>query len=75
MTAVGWVSAGDVPTARTCCLVTIFIDDLDAQVAEIAVRGQDADEGLTYSNGVRKAVYRDPDGNELGSGGAPVQAR
>lgn len=56
------------------CLVTIFADDLDAQVAEIAARGLDPDERLTYSNGVRKAVYRDPDGNELGFGGAPVEA-
>ena len=51
------------------CVVTIFVDDLDAQVAEIAARGLDPDERLTYSNGVRKAVYRDPDGNELGFGG------
>jgi hypothetical protein len=26
----------------------------------------------TYSNGVCKVLYRDPDGNELGFGGAPV---
>jgi catechol 2,3-dioxygenase-like lactoylglutathione lyase family enzyme len=57
------------------CVVTIFVDDLDARVAEIAARGLDPDEQLTYSNGVRKAVYRDPDGNELGFGGAPVEAR
>ncbi len=57
------------------CLVTIFVDDLDARVAEIAARGLDPDERLTYSNGVRKAVYRDPDGNELSFGGAPVEAR
>jgi catechol 2,3-dioxygenase-like lactoylglutathione lyase family enzyme len=52
--------------------VTIFVDDLDAQVAAIAARGLEADERLTYSNGVRKALYRDPDGNELGFGGAPL---
>jgi catechol 2,3-dioxygenase-like lactoylglutathione lyase family enzyme len=57
------------------CVVTIFVDDLDARVAEIAARGLDPDERLTYSNGVRKAVYRDPDGNELGFGGAPVEDR
>jgi hypothetical protein len=28
------------------------------------------DKQETYSNGVRKVVYRDPDGNELGFGGA-----
>jgi hypothetical protein len=57
------------------CVVTIFVGDLDARVAEIAARGLDPDERLTYSNGVRKAVYRDLDGNELGFGGAPVEAR
>jgi catechol 2,3-dioxygenase-like lactoylglutathione lyase family enzyme len=57
------------------CMVTIFVDDLDARVAEFAARGLDPDERLTYSNGVRKAVYRDPDGNELGFGGAPVETR
>jgi catechol 2,3-dioxygenase-like lactoylglutathione lyase family enzyme len=54
------------------CVVTIFVDDLDARVAGIAARGLDPDERSTYANGVRKAVYRDPDGNELGFGGAPV---
>jgi catechol 2,3-dioxygenase-like lactoylglutathione lyase family enzyme len=53
-------------------VVTVFLDDLDAQVAAIAARGLEPDERETYSNGVRKAVYRDPDGNELGFGGAPV---
>jgi hypothetical protein len=57
------------------CVLTIFVDDLDARVAEIAARGLDPDERLTYANGVRKAVYRDPDGNELGFGGAPVEPR
>jgi catechol 2,3-dioxygenase-like lactoylglutathione lyase family enzyme len=56
------------------CVVTIFVDDLDARVAEIAARGLEPDERLTYSNGVRKAVYRDPDGNELDFGGTPVEA-
>src|SRR5438034_11078404 len=45
-------------------VVTIFVDDLDAQVAAIAGRGLEPDERLTYSDGVRKALYRDPDGNE-----------
>jgi hypothetical protein len=55
-------------------VVTIFVDDLDAQVAEIAARGLEPDEHLTFANGVRKAIYRDPDGNEVGVGGAPVNA-
>jgi predicted enzyme related to lactoylglutathione lyase len=55
-------------------VVTIFVDDLDAHVAEIAARGLEPAERETYSNGVRKAVYRDPDGNEVGVGGAPLDA-
>jgi catechol 2,3-dioxygenase-like lactoylglutathione lyase family enzyme len=53
-------------------VVTIFVDDLDARVAEIAARGLEPTERETYSNGVRKVVYRDPDGNEVGLGGAPL---
>ena len=55
-------------------VVTIFVDDLDAHVAEIAARGLEPDERETYSNGVRKVIYRDPDGNEMGLGGAPLDA-
>ena len=51
-------------------VVTIFVDDLDARVDAIAARGLEPDETETYSNGVRKIVYRDPDGNEIGFGGA-----
>jgi catechol 2,3-dioxygenase-like lactoylglutathione lyase family enzyme len=53
-------------------LVTIFLEELDDRVAEIAARGIEPDARETYSNGVRKMVYRDPDGNELGFGGAPL---
>ncbi len=50
----------------------IFVDDLDALVAEIAERGIEPFEKETYGNGVRKVIYRDPDGNEIGFGGAPT---
>ena len=53
-------------------VVTIFLDDLDVHVAAIAARGLEPDQRETYANGVRKAIYRDPDGNELGFGGAPL---
>jgi hypothetical protein len=55
-------------------VVTIFLDDLDAHVDAAAARGLEPAERLTYSNGVRKTLYRDPDGNELGFGGAPLRA-
>lgn len=55
-------------------VVTIFSDDLDAHIAAIATRGLEPDERETYSDGVRKVIYRDPDGNELGFGGAPLDS-
>ncbi|GAA0449465.1 VOC family protein [Streptomyces olivaceiscleroticus] len=51
---------------------TVFVDDLDARVADIAGRGLNPRDRETYSNGVRKVTYQDPDGNELGFGGAPL---
>ena len=54
--------------------ITVFVDDLDALTAEIAARGLEPAERETYSNGVRKAIYRDADGNEIGFGGAPADA-
>lgn len=54
---------------------TIFVGDLDAMVGEIAARGTQPAQRETYSNGVRKATYRDPDGNEVGLGGAPLTPR
>jgi hypothetical protein len=53
-------------------LHTVFVDDFDARLAQIADRGLEPATQETYSNGVRKAIYRDPDGNEIGFGGAPV---
>ncbi len=53
-------------------LITVWVDDLDAVVAEIKSRGLDPAGRETYSNGVRKAIYRDDDGNEIGFAGAPT---
>lgn len=50
-------------------VVTVFVDDLDERVAEIAERGIEPAKRETYENGVRKVLYRDPDGNEVGIGG------
>jgi predicted enzyme related to lactoylglutathione lyase len=50
----------------------LSVDDLDALVAQIAERGVEPRKRETYSNGVRKATYRDPDGNEIGYGSAPA---
>ena len=53
-------------------LHTVFVDDLDERVDAITARGVDPAQRETYENGVRKVTYRDPDGNEIGFGGAPV---
>lgn len=52
-------------------MLTLFVSELDAIVAHIAERGLVPAKRETYSNGVRKITYRDPDGNEIGFGGAP----
>jgi catechol 2,3-dioxygenase-like lactoylglutathione lyase family enzyme len=52
-------------------VVTIFVDDLDASTAASAARGLKPDERETLANGARKALYRDPDGNEVVFAGPP----
>jgi catechol 2,3-dioxygenase-like lactoylglutathione lyase family enzyme len=54
-------------------LVTLFLGDLDAFVDAAEARGIHPESRETYDNGVRKVIFRDPDGNELGCGGAPVE--
>jgi len=56
-------------------ILTIFVDDFDDWVARIASGGVAPKERLTYRNGVRKALYSDPDGNEIGLGGAPSPSK
>ena len=63
------------PTGAGSCVVTVFVDDLDSQMAAIAARGLEPDAIEAYPNGVRKALYRDPDGNEFGLGRASVESR
>jgi catechol 2,3-dioxygenase-like lactoylglutathione lyase family enzyme len=55
-------------------ICTLFVENFDARLAAIAARGVEPTEVETYDNGVRKAVFHDPDGNEIGLGGAPLDA-
>lgn len=50
--------------------ITVLVEDLDARVAAISARGLEPDAWEAYPNDMRKAIYRDPDGNEVGFGGA-----
>jgi predicted enzyme related to lactoylglutathione lyase len=52
-------------------MLTIIVDDLDALVTQIVDRGLESTKRETYANGVRKVIYCDPDGNEIGFGGVP----
>jgi catechol 2,3-dioxygenase-like lactoylglutathione lyase family enzyme len=55
--------------------VTVFLDppaEFDAFVQAAADRGVRPTLEETYDNGVRKATYRDPDGNDVGVGGGPA---
>ncbi|MEU4427168.1 VOC family protein [Actinoplanes sp. NPDC024001] len=54
-------------------LITLFVDDLEERVAGISSRGLEPAKRETYENGVRKITYVDPEGNEIGLGGAPLQ--
>lgn len=48
---------------------TIFVQDLETVVAQIAARGLTPDQQETYGDGVRKITYCDADGNEIAFGG------
>ena len=52
----------------------IFVDDLDVVVSQVADRGLEPVKRETYEDGVRKATYHDPDGNQFEFGGAPLKA-
>ena len=52
-------------------VVTLLVDDLDGYVAQIASRGVEPVKEETYENGVRKVIYNDPEGNEIGFGPSP----
>jgi hypothetical protein len=69
----GHVAVNEDPPRAGHTAVTIFADDFERAVGEIASRGLEPVKRETYSNGVRKATYRDPDGNEVGYGGPAAE--
>lgn len=52
-------------------LVTVLVDDLVEFLDGAAGRGIRPSDDEIYDNGVRKATFHDPDGNELGFGAVP----
>jgi hypothetical protein len=67
-----WVVVEERPERAGHGSVTLMVSDLDGRVAAIASRGIEPSEHETYGDGVRKFIYRDPDGNEIGFGGSPA---
>ena len=67
-----WVVVEERPERAGYGSVTLMVSDLDERVAAIASRGIEPSEQETYGDGVRKFIYRDPDGNEIGFGGSPA---
>ena len=65
-----YLSLGEDPGRAGRAIHTLFVDDLDARVADIASRGIEPDERETYPGKSRKVIYRDADGNEIGFAGA-----
>lgn len=66
-----WLVVEQRPERAGFATQTLFVDDLDARVAAAAGRGILPATEETYGDGVRKVVYRDPEGNEIGFGGNP----
>lgn len=52
-------------------MVTALVEGLDERLAGIAERGLEPYRREDYDNGVRKIIFRDPDGNEIGFGDSP----
>lgn len=66
-----WVYVVEDPARAGHAVLTAFVDDLDGFVDAAAARGLEPVAREAYDGGVRKIVFRDPDGNEFGFGGAP----
>ncbi|HET7689438.1 MAG TPA: VOC family protein [Nocardioidaceae bacterium] len=65
----GYLYVEHLPERAGKAMVTLFVSDLAERVAGISARGIEPVHQETYENGVRKVLYRDPDGNEIGLGG------
>ncbi len=53
-------------------VLLLFVADFDAVLSQVAARGLEPAQRETLPNGVRKAIFRDPDGNEFAFGGSPT---
>ena len=65
ITEYGWVQVFHDPERAGSTLLNFAVDDLETQVAELAVRGLVVGEIQAVNKGVRTASINDPDGNRI----------
>ena len=65
----GWIYVLEEPENAGGGLVTLVVEELDAEVERLRERGVEAE--LVTEGRVRKAVVRDVDGNEIAFGQPP----
>ena len=63
-----WVFIDEQPEHAGHSQLTLLVDDFDARAVALAGRGLEPGKRETYENGMRKFIYVDPDGNEIGFG-------
>jgi hypothetical protein len=52
---------------------TVLCDDLEQVIEQISVRGMSFGNEERPAEGIRKVMYYDPDGNEIGLGRVPSE--
>lgn len=67
-----WLYIVQRPEHAGHAMLTVMVDDFDARVAAMADRGLEPTTREVYENNVRKWIYHDPDGNEIGFGSVPA---
>jgi catechol 2,3-dioxygenase-like lactoylglutathione lyase family enzyme len=70
LTDESWIYVVADPERAGKALVTVMVDDLDERLVRLEGRGIEPDEIQEISEAVRKAVFTDPEGNQIGLGQA-----
>jgi predicted enzyme related to lactoylglutathione lyase len=68
-----WLYIIEEPKRAGGSIQTIIGKDLEATLDQIAERGLHYEKEETPADGVRKVMFYDPDGNEIGLGSVPEQ--
>lgn len=71
LTDTSWIYVKADPERASKAFITVLVDDLDAQLAELDERGIASGPVETLPGGVRTTVVTDPEGNTIQFGEAP----